>query len=200
MASSAWIKRSVRLNSNVSTLSVIGVIGFILGIGVCRTLTVENGSSQVREVIVSQPVEVPEQIPAKNTSELFEETVCISIAYNKPPKTGSTTVRQVLYKKFPKAKYVKDEYKMGKIESPEASNFDVHDCHGVWSAWFMARMSAQARFPLFKMTTLRDPVDRFVSRFWYGRPKDSCKGGPVSLDQVRTFAQSVREDYSSAQQ
>lgn len=109
---------------------------------------------------------------------------CVSIAYNKPAKTGSTTVGKILQQQFPKAKRVdcgkhSEHTSLGKLRLPENAEYDIFDCHSIWDASTMAALVQQAKHPIVRVTTIRDPVDQLVSLFFHLRHGRVCNTGKV---------------------
>ena len=127
-------------------------------------------------------------------------STCVSLAYSKAAKTGSDTVRATWGRKYTKAKLVdckkKDEFNsLNVTRSHESSKFDAVICHNIWDAETMSVLASQARFPLLKVTTIREPVDQFISLYWYMLRKDSKRkcglGRTATLKEVEDFTKDV---------
>jgi hypothetical protein len=120
----------------------------------------------------------------------------VSIAYNKPAKTGSTTVGEFLTNSFPQAKRVEcglhsEQTSLGLLLKPENSGFDFFDCHSVWNATMISALSTQAKHPVVHVTTIRDPLEQALSLFFHMR-RGVCESGNVpTTDDVLSFMEEM---------
>ena len=125
---------------------------------------------------------------------------CVSLAYSKAAKTGSDSLRRTWGRRYRNAKLVdcpkQDEFNsLNVTRSTESSAFDGVLCHNIWDAETVSVIASQARFPLLKITTIRDPVDQFISLYWYMLRKSKsrrCGSGRVAtLKEVETFTTEI---------
>lgn len=118
---------------------------------------------------------------------------CVSIAYNKPAKTGSSTVGRILSEKYPKAKRVdcgahSENSSLGKLLLPKNSQYDIFDCHSIWNATMVSALVEQAKHPLVHLTTFRDPAEQAVSLYFHLKKHIACN---TTSGEVPTLADMV---------
>jgi hypothetical protein len=116
----------------------------------------------------------------------------VSIAYNKPAKTGSTTVGHFLKHTFPEAKRVQcglhsEKTSLDLLLKPENSGFDFFDCHSIWNATMISALAKQAKHPVVHVTTIRDPIEQAISLFFHVRRGVCGSSNVPTADEVFSF-------------
>lgn len=66
-------------------------------------------------------------------------------------------------------------------------NFDIFDCHSVWAPWMQKALVEQAAHPLLRVTTIRDPIEQFVSLYFHLQPH-MCNSSLPSPHMLHRFA------------